>query len=43
MYVKHNSKVGSHIEILELLTTFLLFRTGSQEDDIKVLLYFKIT
>jgi len=28
MYVKHNSSSGTHIEILELLTTFLLFSSS---------------
>jgi len=39
--VKPNSSTGTHIEILELLMTRLLFRAGSLGDDVKVLLYFK--
>jgi len=32
VYVKHNSSMGTHIEILELLTNLLLFRAGSLGD-----------
>jgi len=38
--VKHNSSVGTHIEILELLTTLILFRASSLGVDVKYMLYF---